>query len=60
MADFKQEDTRIHPLKTDETSSVDRNQDEPYSPAHQKMFLGQTPGTWYIYWICAVASIANM
>jgi hypothetical protein len=23
-------------------------------------FLGQTKGTWYIYWICAVASIANI
>lgn len=23
-------------------------------------FLGQTKAAWYIYWICGVASIANM
>ena len=23
-------------------------------------FLGQSKAEWYIYWICAVASIANM
>lgn len=26
---------------------------------HRKI-LGQTTAAWYIYWICAVASIANM
>ena len=32
-------------------------------PAHRKQhrkILGQTTAAWYIYWICAVASIANM
>lgn len=28
--------------------------------APQPTFLGQTKATWYIYWICGVASIANM
>jgi hypothetical protein len=26
----------------------------------QPTFLGQTKASWYIYWICAVASIANI
>ncbi|KAE9379867.1 general substrate transporter [Stipitochalara longipes BDJ] len=26
----------------------------------QRTFLGQTKASWYIYWICAVASIANI
>jgi hypothetical protein len=31
------------------------------SPANgQRKILGQTRAAWYIYWICAVASIANM
>jgi hypothetical protein len=31
------------------------------SPAKgQRKILGQTRAAWYIYWICAVASIANM
>lgn len=25
-----------------------------------KKYFGQTKAAWYIYWICAVASIANM
>jgi hypothetical protein len=28
--------------------------------AKKPTFLGQTKASWYIYWICAVASIANM
>lgn len=31
-------------------------EDEP----PERTFLGQTKGTWYIYWICLVASIANI
>ncbi|RDL36404.1 MFS sugar transporter [Venustampulla echinocandica] len=31
----------------------------PHS-TQQKTYLGQTKATWYIYWICAVASIANV
>ena len=30
------------------------------SVAKSGTFLGQTKAAWYIYWICAVASIANM
>lgn len=35
---------------------------QPCSPQRQPQpkFLGQTKAEWYIYWICAVASIANM
>lgn len=29
-------------------------------PKLKPVFLGQTKAAWYIYWICAVASIANM
>ncbi|KAL1982904.1 hypothetical protein VTN96DRAFT_756 [Rasamsonia emersonii] len=32
----------------------------PTTRPPQKTFLGQTKGEWYIYWICAVASIANI
>ncbi|KZO91082.1 general substrate transporter [Calocera viscosa TUFC12733] len=31
-----------------------------YSSGPQKTFLGQTKAAWYIYWICGVASIANI
>jgi hypothetical protein len=32
----------------------------PTTKAPQRTYLGQTKASWYIYWICAVASIANI
>lgn len=32
----------------------------PAQRPRQPTFLGQTKAEWYIYWICGVASIANM
>lgn len=37
---------------------VDLADDEQSPP--EKTFLGQSKGTWYIYWICLVASLANI
>lgn len=37
---------------------VDLADDEQSPP--ERTFLGQTKGTWYIHWICLVASIANV
>lgn len=51
--DDKKEVDHINPVETNET--------EQYAePLEQKRYLGQTAGTWYIYWICAVASVANI
>src|SRR5271156_6206876 len=36
------------------------DQRESKTRTKKRTFLGQTKASWYIYWICAVASIANM
>lgn len=49
----------------EDTKERDVGESPPVSAAtpgrkqHRKI-LGQTTAAWYIYWICAVASIANM
>jgi hypothetical protein len=52
----------IHDVKSEGTREAASSQGDERrdQQTDQKTFLGQTAGTWYIYWICAVASIANI
>ena len=49
------EENELHRVRNKDTSETASTQGDD-----QKTFLGQTPGTWYIYWICGVASLANI
>lgn len=55
--------------KYQQTQQTEESAPQPSTPMEdvsleddppQRTFLGQTKGTWYIYWICLVASIANI
>jgi hypothetical protein len=43
-----------------ETDVVGHDVIAPSPAKGQRKILGQTKAAWYIYWICAVASIANI
>jgi 3-methyladenine DNA glycosylase Mpg len=49
------EDNELHHAKDKNASGAASTQGDD-----RKTFLGQTAGTWYIYWICGVASLANI
>lgn len=45
--------------QTHQMDDVDLHEDHD-DDIPEKTFLGQTKGTWFIYWICLVASLANI
>jgi hypothetical protein len=55
-----QEPPLLNMSTSKETDVVGNDVIAPSPAKGQRKILGQTKAAWYIYWICAVASIANM